>query len=602
MKLNSINTPYNASLSTAVANKARHVSFAGGPVRAPFYPETLDTIGSVYKDYKKSLGETSLSDIKTISLNLSKELQVPKKEVLEAMQLVTQFANMKSLKLISESISKQKIEYLGDDSMNLQRVAYDIGLSKENRPKFFADTGIHRSLVYIFDKKGLAPISYRRSNRIGVILDEEKINQLEQIKKSEPENFEKISKSKDLKFFYISGWETGIPVVDRTKSLEEKTRELLLKSKKENKPVKKVIDSSYMDRIKSLGITPVVIKNENLATEMSIYNQMRPEQMCRAQMQNIIEANSIVRTSELTNASLDEMAKYNDAAAKNLKDTLCVYTPEKMSMDLKKIYDDIENYAKENNKQTLYVIPNKTAKSTDYIYYSYKKINKIDSSKFMPISAINDSNRMSYDGSQLYPDARVIDPKKTLLVFLDDCSISGDSIRKIRTYDIAAAGVSKQYSLLFTSLKGTDNAVEEFHSRKFKNPAELIFLEKIALQDVKKNKKLVKQIGHPTFTTEASAIVFPYMAPDNNSKFASNVALLHNIKYNSQNFSKKSSSDYNLVSNDYFNSGSKSMGIDVKQVSAEYVKLIGTEPEVIEKPSIDSLPKSLWEKFASFFN
>ncbi len=553
-------------------------NFTANPDRAAFYPETTELLDDVYRDYKTSLNETSFSDIKSMALRISEETQTPKKDVLKAMQLTTQFSNMKSLKIISDKLSQSNIQSMGDKDMRLQFAVYGSGLSKENQKKFFFETGINRALSYVFDRKQLAPVDYKSEGKYGIIFDEEKISQLEEIKESQPDEFKDLLKKDEMKFFYISGWDTGIPVIDRTKNLEEKTVELLNRAKENDLPLEKAIDSDLLKRVKDLGIKPVVIKNENDANELTIYNQTKPQQINKRHFLNLIEANTLARIPEKTE---QQKAQFNDDTLRYLTESLCVYTPEKMSQDLKKLHEKIEDYAKSINKDVLYVKPQIPIKSTDYIHYSYKKINDIDPSKFVSIYSIKDSKEIS--------------PENTLLVFLDDCALSGNSIRSLRDITMREAGIDKRYSLLFANLKETDYAALEFYTHKSRNPADLVSVDTIKLQDVKYNKKAAETIGKPAFSYNASAIVFPYMAPDNNSELASNLALLHNLRYNSQNFSSENN-DTGVL-----DSGSKTMSETVKETSAEYIKIMGLNPVFYEKETEPvEEQKGFWSNLFSF--
>ena len=559
-----------------ISSPLKTTSFTASPDRAAFYPETTEALDNFYQDYKTSLNETTFSDIKATALRISEETQTPKKDVLKTMQLLTQFSNMKSLKIISDKLSESGIESLGDKDMALQFAVYSSGLDRENKIKFFSETGINRALSYVLDKKQLAPVEYKQEGKKGIILDEEKIEQLEAIKNSQPDEFKDLLKKDECKFFYISGWDTGIPVINRTKDLEEQTKSLLLSAKEQNKPVEKVIDSELLKRIKNLGIRPVVIKNENDANELTIYNQMKPEQINKRHLFNVIEANTLARIPEGTE---QRKAQFNDETVKYLQNALCVYTPEKMSQDLKNIHEKIEDYAKSQNKEALYVRPEISLKSTDYIHYSYKKINNVDPSKFVSIRSINDLEEIT--------------PEKYILVFLDDCAISGDSMDKIRCLALRDARIDKNYSLLFANLKGTDIAETHFRKRKSSNPVDLILLEKIKLQDVKRDKKAAKTIGAPSYSTNASTIIFPYMAPDNNSELASNLALLHNSRYNSQNFSCEDNNQTVLYS------GSKTMSKNVKATSAEYINIMGLSPAYVEKEPVEE-QNCFWKNLFPF--
>ena len=161
-----------------ISSPLKTTSFTASPDRAAFYPETTEALDNFYQDYKTSLNETTFSDIKATALRISEETQTPKKDVLKTMQLLTQFSNMKSLKIISDKLSESGIESLGDKDMALQFAVYSSGLDRENKIKFFSETGINRALSYVLDKKQLAPVEYKQEGKKGIILDEEKIEQL----------------------------------------------------------------------------------------------------------------------------------------------------------------------------------------------------------------------------------------------------------------------------------------------------------------------------------------------------------------------------------------------------------------------------------------
>lgn len=513
------NSPTNIN---SVQFKSKSLEIGSLKERAPFFPETEVIIDKVYDNYRKSLNEVSFHEIKTTALDVAKETQTPKKDVLKAMQLLTQFSNMNDLKIISKEINKANIEYLGNEKAELCFRSIDKGFSARNTANISTETGIHRSLMYLLDKKKLAPFEYNDSGNVGVILDEEKIEHLEKVKQTQPKEFEELVKDKNIKFFYISGWDSGISIFDRTKDLKKETKALLKTAKEKNLPLEKAIDYPYIDRIKELGIKPTVIKNEHEANEITVYNQMKPEQMrTKNSLYNVIEANTLDR---FYGCSDTKKAVSNHIAAKYLEDTLSVYTFEKMSQDLKKMNQKINTYAERKNCEPLYVIPNKDIKSSDFINYSYKKINNIDSSRFIYMDHLSNYFRINPE--------RI---NNTAVVILDDCALSGNSMRDILAFNPNLMMLNNNVPILFANLMCSREALKNFEN-PIEHPVDIISLNKINAHYID-NDQIEDIIGQPQYRENAYSLVFPYMAPDNNSELATNVALLHNSKYNSSNFS-----------------------------------------------------------------
>lgn len=566
--------------------------------RAPFFKETDAIIDRVYDNYRKSLNEVSFKDIKTTALEVAQETQTPKKDVLKAMQLLTQFSNMNDLKLVSQAINNSKIEYLGNQGAELCFNAIDKGFSARNIANISSETGVHRSLEYLLDKKKLAPFEYGGNGKFAVILDEEKIENLEEVKRTEPEKFKALIDHDDINFFYISGWDSGISVVDRTKDLKIETKALLERAKEQNLPLEKAIDSPYLDRINELGIKPTIIKNENEANEVAIYNQMRPEQIrTKGMLYNVIEANTLER---FYGHSDTKKAVSNHIAAKYLEDTLSVYTFEKMSKDLKTIHEKINKYAADKNKEPIYVIPSRNIKSSDFINYSFKKINNIDPSKFIYMDQVSSYFKRGKDRED-----------KSLIVILDDCALSGNSMRDILSFSMDLKNVSGRVPILFANLKCSDEALNNFENESG-HPVDIIYVDKIKSHYVD-NDQLEDIIGEPQYRENAYSLMFPYMAPDNNSEFATNVALLHNSKYNASNFSSKfqrkilkqndleqmSESDkeiYNKIQEERrnFSYCTKNITDDVLEASARYAKIIGMKPvSYVDLPFYKVTPNEL---------
>lgn len=260
-----------------------------------------------------------------------------------------------------------------------------------------------------------------------------------------------------------------------------------------------------------------------------------------------------------------------------------------MSKDLRLMNKKINDYAQKQNREVVYLIPNKDIKSTDYLNYSYRKINNIDSSKFVHIDELNVYNKFNPERNE----------DNTLYVILDDCALSGNSMNSIINYDFM--GTNDKTPVLFANLKCSDEALNNFMNAS-SHPAKVMYIDRIHSKYIGSDT-LEDIIGEAAYQEEAYAVVFPYMAPDNNCELGSNIALLHNPKYNSGNFSSESQrnyyTDYELnqldedireevlkdqkEKRDYCFS-SKTMSDNVLKVSAQYARTLGL--------SYSELPKS----------
>lgn len=407
-----IKNNYDRSNLSLKAYPKGYVNFKGvnNVVRTPFLKSTVDTIDKLFESYHESLMEVSKEEVAQAVVDTMKETGSNKKTVLSAMQVLTQFANMRSVRHIGNVMEQEGIRAIGNFDHFLERECIN-----SNNKKFYIfsdavtnDVGLNKSLTYLLDKKNFAKLE---GKNIAMFLDERKLSQLENLKEKNPEELKTIINCPNLKFFVLSGMEEGISIFNRTKNLKEETISLIKRSKETGKDLDEVIDENIIERARQLGIAPKIIKNKSELSEEGIYNAMRPEQMTKDELINIIDANAQVRIDERVMNSL--VAK--DISANYLKDNLNIYTPERLCDSLKEMHKNIVLMAEDlgkTEKDILYVIPYKV-KSYDFINYSYQKINKIPPEQFAKDVDIQ------YER---------VSSKDKILVFLDDNTISGTSI------------------------------------------------------------------------------------------------------------------------------------------------------------------------------
>lgn len=560
MQTNSINQYHNTyKNNTIYAKKSNvllsNVSFKGNITRSPIMTTTYDAAKKLYTDYEKSLNEVSIKDIKKSALNISTDMQIPIKDVLYTMQKLTQFANLRSVSKIGERLQKDNIATIGDTkgTMTLKHRRTNSTIpSPIIKNAIENDIGLHRTLDYLLIKKNISLLNPYKNLNNAVFLDDMKVSQLEELKENDKLAFEAYKKIPNAKYYVISSWDKGITFIDRTKNLETETRKILKETKETNKSIDEVIDAPLLDRIKKLGLKPNIIGIENLPTITGIYHQMAPEKMYRSEMFNLIDVNSDIKlesNNDLKLAGKKETVRY---LRKNLK----VYTPENLSSAIKRMKPKIDEYVKNRGKteeDILFVLPD-DSKSHYLINYMYAKINDIPNEKFVNTSTLKHNKTLAKD---------------KILILLDDCTLTGNSISTIIDNDLNSNIVNNSNSILFAFVCGNKNA-------KFKetNKKHRIILDNIKGLNIKTSSDEINTlVGKSYFGKNKSfCLSFPYMGPDNNNELGTSIALYHNINYRTA----KNAFDLDEM-------GVKGVTTKIEKIFKETDKLIGSEPNITDQ-------------------
>lgn len=553
------------------------VSFCANPT--PFMKTTAQKIREFHTDYKKSLGEVSLNDIVNITNKISATTGRSKEEVLSAMQTVTQFANMRSMKNIAKTLEESKISLIGDcDIKGLSSITSSYISHKDFVPAIrdvvFNNIGLHNTMYYLMARKGFGKLQTTKDMYCAIFLDNKKVAQLEALKRENPKTYEKFVKIPNLKFFMISGWESGINFINRDKDLETETRKLLKLSDKLKMPLDEVIDYKIMRRINKLGLHPKVIKREGLPNYTCVYNQMRPEQITRSELFNVLDANAQVRSKTIA-----EQVESKKAGIDFVKQHLKIYTPETLSKSLKGLHEKVLMQAKKQgykSEDLLYIEPS-PEKSYSLINYAYKEVNNIPDSQFLDISSL-----------RIYRSKA----KGKMLVLLDDCSVSGDSLRETAT--LMRRITDDNTPKLFACVCGTEKAKKRFSGKKNFDViiGDIVKSYKSSTFQLHSNR-IQKQIGKAEYSNGGNTcLILPYMSPDNNIGLGANVALYHNVNY------RMSPGKGHLTI-----SGTKNINESSRDVAILANDLTGSIPREID--SVENLynnsPKSFYERIKDWW-
>ena len=492
--------------------------------RPPFKDSTVKTLDSVCENYQSKLNEISKEEIESTINEIAETTEFSKEEAADAMQLVTQFGNYRSIHKIGEVLKTNEAGRILHNGGIVQFFIYD----KSFKDAFKDNFGLNSAMNYLLNQKKLYDIN--EPYYFAIFLDDNKLKDLEKLKENSPDKIEDLKNWKMAKFFVISGFENGISFIDRSKSLKDTTIDLLNKSKENNMPVSKAVDKEILDRCEKLGIQPIIIKNENKPTAENIYNQLRPEQISRDELNIILDATVMKKFK-----NIDDQIEAKDGLAKYLENSLENYSPERISKDLKEVHSKIIETAKSLGKKPediIYIIPN-DSKSYDLIDYQYQKINNIPKEKFITLKNPHFTNALHFQNK--------------VLVVLDDCSLSGSSFLEDQNFEYSINSINAKqnnnnivFAALYISDYAEDKITKKIYKRKRQNQDIIIKnnsnennwsnnLEK------KSKKSLEEALGKAGWQESRYCLIFPYMAPDNNSEFAANIALFHNLNYRKNN-------------------------------------------------------------------
>ena len=465
----------------------------------PFRESALAQFDKVYTNYHNSLNEVSIEDIKNAVTNIEKTTDYPREKILATMQQATQFANLRSLDLVIKKLKK-------NDILNVGAIMHQNYLT-ENM------FGLNRSLNYLITQKQMGSL-HGEDN--AVFLDKNKIEQIKNCSDSLKEL--KHNNYKNIKFFVLSGFEDGINFLNRNKNLEETTRELL---------AQKDIDEKILKETKALGIEPIIIRNEQEPTIENIYNQMRPEQMSKKELNATIDATLLDRISEQ-----DKRCDVKSDVIQHLDNALMVFTPESIAKNLSEIHKNIIDFNKAQGKQKediLYILPT-PKKSYNLITHQYQLVNDIPQNK---ISDFIDLNLMSKDSQN-----------KTFVI-LDDNTISGESLTEslMDFYKYKSSLEKHNNNIIIAPIFSTEegiNAINKYINNNNRQSKDILITNqkqhKAWNDNIKDENSLNLALGRTFYDfynpyPKKPCLIFPYMAPDNNSEFAANIALLHNVNY-----------------------------------------------------------------------
>ncbi len=392
------------------------------------------------------------------------------------MQRLTQYGNYKSL---NDIVKQSRIE--GSETFFEDRIL-----------------SLPDILSYLRIKESYRNIMFSSSGDT-VLLDSELIDHFKKF----PTVLNEL-KDKGAKFFYPEGWINGINPFNQTDDLYLLTDDVVSKAKeiiKSDKSISiddaitKVINESIIQEVKFLEIEDnfKIIQNKEALnappTDRQISIQLRPNRMKKRDIDTL----------------LNKFPKeYKQVALELLAQNSRLYSPKSLSKNLQNLHKMI---CPDENLDGVYFFIPKISKSFGLINMQYKNANKIPSSHFV--------FRQDLD---FITNARKF-------VILDDFAGTGNSLedeyekllREMPNVDIVVAPVltTDIAKLKFEDLCDSNPRLHYKAANSVQSFKTFDYYNSLDLTDKLKFLVLMQSGGF----RNASNVVFPYMAPDNNNLF-----------------------------------------------------------------------------------
>lgn len=502
-----------------------------------------------YLEYKiaKELDFKTAKEIENSVKKIATETNTDKQLVISVMARLSQFASYSQLNELSAELKR-----------------FDIG-----SPKIFPKLCLNNVIEYVGIKKN--QMNFYRGYKNSIFIDEEVLSYLEQLKQEKPALIKEIRRDNKKNFtdiVLIDGWNfhkngkiVSYSMFGQEKSLEELTKDVINKMKRENISLSEALNGDCIKRLHNIFGDDIHLKilsdsKCKNANEKTIADFLNPNMPNRAEIysiiNNVVTAKVISKFKDINNPTLGETKREKNARAKlasYLDNELCCYSSASLNRMLKEKYISLSKKVEELGKDmndVLYYIPQKN-KSYDLITYQYLKANNISFENIICESEIYKKDNL----------------KDKIIVILDDFSGTGQSLTTSGfDYPKFLHEVSYYpYSLIFSPISATQTAEEnvekEIRYRKRTNK-DFFICEQIIPESKITNKKILNNFEYIDnavlfdgfgYYNNASCVSFPYSFPDNNSGFGSLFArfFLSNKKSNGNQNQQFFGSNPNLI-------------------------------------------------------
>ena len=434
---------------------------------------------------------------------------------LKVLKRATQFGNFESLNGLYRSILDKKSQ------------GYDCFSFATNRVNSLIENMSYLNVKKAFPSDPSTPIDYDTifyRKKGAFLLDKNILSRLEN-----DSDLRNHIKRNDFKLFYPEGWDSGITafnlttigdIKEKTYKLVDKTKEYKMNGVSEETAVERALIAPVYEKLSELGLENKLEVLNNPDIDFS-------EEPCCVDIAKQLESKKM--TQEEFSASLPDSDYTRGPALDILDNDGKVLSMRELGLTAQKINSEVTSFAKErgiSEDNIYYVIP-RINKSYGLIALQYQQINDIPEKQFR--FAFNKIENADED---------------SLLVILDDYAGSGDSLKN-DYYDLRK---NNSCNIILAPCVATKMGLKSIKNRLANDEkANVICGQELEAYFYSKeyNSKTMKYpyfdlIGKGGWGNTQANIAFPYMSPDNNTKFFADCMASH-YTFNSAGVKKSDS-------------------------------------------------------------
>ncbi len=449
---------------------------------------TEQSIENSYRKIEKQLGIINGQDVALMAERINQKFpQYSKDDIFYTMGVLSQYSSYKSWAHLGQEFEKYNIQGVATNPLIKKNKTKGIPVCLTDVMNYLAEKNLTK----------LLPKKVRPSESI--ILDDKFLRQLEK----NPQLIEQLEEN-CVNFVYIENFEDGYNFLNQGDDFEKFVSNVLGKCKGDDieSELSGVLNGSNFQKIKELGLNPIIITNDVKTHPSEIADNLNPIIPLLEDFCSMLEKTSTEKNIQ------DRLNVLNDASI--------FVSPRMFCENLKNMHTKIsERIEKEGIEEVFYAIPD-IEKSFSLVNYIYQKVNNIDDESF--INHNFNFRNTNLEEMLLYPD-------KFAVVVLDDVSGTGSSLIHGPFYYVDIPDIREQSGkdirVIIAPMYSTKMAremIQDFFNKTENNTFDhfvpMHMLPEYCndmVNDILENP-MVFYMGNDCLTS----IVFPYMGPDTN--------------------------------------------------------------------------------------
>ncbi len=502
----------NYSIAPAFGIRRRNTNYITNPMLADSYMSDISNkrIDNSYEKMKAQVGIVTPDDVRGMAYRISKKTGTNTDDVYIAMGILSQYSSYRSLKDVRD--------YLQNDGISLVSNLMPYYSDKRTKSSPCLTNVMHYISLRNFDYAKDSS-SYTRLNK-ALFLDSDLTKLVKEMPESQYQKFYQNYFSKDnVKLIYLENFENGYNFLTQKGDFEQftihKIQEAKQISRENNVDFKSalyiLLNGKILNELDLLGINYTKFSPKIAYSPEKIADNLNPVIPTKKEFVSIIDkiASDTAKNENEYNQNVCSITDFIDNAN-------VVISPKQYNTYLQEMHAELSKYLEKCGKtqdDVYYLIPSK-AKSFVLINYQYQKTNGIKNPKNIYIDASSDD----------YINLKNKIKPGSVLLFLDDCTMSGLSLTKeMFAYNNVNKFIPKNsdINIIFAPMYGTEigiNRIKKVMKQVHRDDNDFIICPHILPDNAKSiNDESILSQNIPKNEDEfTTSLILPYMGPDSN--------------------------------------------------------------------------------------